>query len=595
MYLKNNSIGTLFILVAFLSSCANKTSPTGGPKDEDPPVLELSVPENKALNYTDQKITLEFDEYIKLNNPKEEIIITPRLLGEYEIKTKKNKVIIQIEDTLLSNTTYTLSFREGIQDLNEGNSPENLQLAFSTGDYLDSLSISGNVYHLLTNAPGKNITISLYDTEDTLDVFNSPPIYFTKSTAKGDFIFNNLKNGEYNIYAINDKNKNLILESKNETYAYLDKSVRIDSNLFDIKLPLISLDVTPLELQSSRTRGHYFVLKYNKYVSSFELNGLDPQTEIPPTSFSEDHREIIFYNTNSFVDSLGLIIQTYDTINNSVVDTAYVKFAETKRDRTEYDIAYSKITTTKESPLIKLEVNFSKPTTILHSDSIFFEVDSVQQIPLDTSNFTWNIQHTQLTILKQLDKKLFEAPPVADVPSDTSKNIALSKPLKTPDKRKTLGQKPDNSLKQDSTKAKASPPKNNDPRMYFGTAAFLSVEQDSSIFNTEKLTFINPSSMGIIHVQVDTGHPSYYIQLIDNKGSVVAERYNEKKFTLDNTKPGDYEIRVLIDRNQDNKWNIGDVTKSILPEPVHFYTSEEGTTKLTLRANWELGPIKLKF
>lgn len=559
-------------------------------------MLELSVPENKTLNYTDQTITLQFDEYIKLNNPKEEIIITPRLLGEFEIKMKKNRVIIQIEDTLLSNTTYTINFREGIQDLNEANSPENLQLSFSTGDYLDSLSLSGNVHHLLTNSPGENITISLYDAKDTLDIFNSPPIYITKSASSGDFTFNNLKNGEYNIYAISDKNKNMQLESKNEAYAYLDKSLHIDSNFIDIKLPLISLDVTPLELQSSRTRGHYFVIKYNKYVSSFRLNDLNDQTEIPPTSFSQDHQEIIFYNKNLFADSLGLIVQAYDTINKSVIDTVYVKFEETKRDREDYTIRYTKQSATKKAPEIKIEIEFSKPTQILHPDSILFEVDSTQQIPLDTSNFTWNSQHTLLTIIKPLDKKLFETPSVAD----TSQSVTSSKPVNALGKRKVLGNKsgstpqPD-SNKADSTKSKVSPPKNNDPRMYFGTAAFISVEQDSSLFSTEKLTFTDPTSMGIILIEVETAFPSYYIQLIDSKGSVMSQRYNEKTFSLDNTKPGDYEIRVLIDQNEDKKWNIGDVTKNILPEPVYFYISEEGTSKLTLRANWELGPIKLKF
>ena len=101
--------------------------------------------------------------------------------------------------------------------------------------------------------------------------------------------------------------------------------------------------------------------------------------------------------------------------------------------------------------------------------------------------------------------------------------------------------------------------------------------------------------MGIILIEVETEHPSYYLQLIDNKGSIVSERYNPKKLSLENTKPGDYEIRVLLDQNQDKKWSIGDITKNLLPEPVYFYTSEEGTSKITLRANWELGPILLKF
>lgn len=583
MFLKSKTRWIVLIISLHLSSCAHQTSPIGGPKDEAPPALTVSIPKNESLNFNKQKITLEFDEYIKLNNPKEEIIITPRLLGEYDIKYKKNKVTIELEDSLQSNTTYTFNFRESIQDLNESNSPDNLQLAFSTGDYLDSLSITGNTFNLLDNKPGKDITISLYDANDTLNLFNSAPIYFTKSKVNGDFIFNNLKNGKYNIFAISDKNKNLILESKNESYAYLDHSINLDSNKTAISLPLISLDITPLEMQSSRARGHYFVLKYNKYVSTFSQKTMFPDNSIPAASFSKDHREIKYYNPNTIADSLGLIINAFDTIRNFVTDTVYLKFEETKRTPDNFEFTNSQISIDKTKPIISTDISFSKPISVINFDSIYFQIDSTRHITFDSTNFMWNNNSTLLTITKSIDSELFITPEKEAVKSDST-----SRPKGKPDR--TLANK-----REKNSSTTASPRKNNDTRLYLGIAAFLSIEQDSSIHHVQKATFINPSTTGSILIAVETTSNSFFTQLINSSDEVIAENYSQKKFSFENTPPGKYTLRILVDQNENKAWDIGDITKNIIPEPVIFYVSEEGISEITIRANWVLGPNVIKF
>ncbi len=591
MSLKNKTGLIALIIIMYASSCANKTSPTGGPRDETPPALIVTSPKNESLNFEGQNIILEFDEYIKLDNPKEEIIITPRLLGEYEISYKKNKVTLKIEDSLQANTTYTFSFRESIKDLNEANAPENLQLAFSTGDYLDSLSIEGNVFRLLTNKPKKNIAVSLYEASDTLDLFNSPPIYFTKTNDKGDFKFNNLKNGEYKIFAINDKNKNLTLESKTEEYGFLDKNINLDSNIVDIKLRLINLDVSPLKMQSARTRGHYFVLKYNKYISSYSQKTLVSDKDIPATSISEDHREIKYYNPNTIADSLGIIINTYDTINNLTTDTVYVKFEETKRKRDKFEFTTTKISIDKIDPKIATEVAFTKPISIINFDSLYFQIDSTTQISFDSSDLKWNKNKTLLTITKSFDPELFIKPEQEKSLPDTTMfgKKSISKGLSTEDK----------SLSSKDTKDISSKPslpkKNNDTRLYMGISAFQSIEQDSSIYKVQKVSFTNPSTTGSLLIKIETSSKNYYTQLINNKGEVVFENYSNKEFSFDNTLPGKYTIRILVDENGNGIWDIGDITKNIVPEQVYFYISEEGTSEITIRANWVLGPNIIKF
>ena len=137
------------LYILFLLSCAKQSAPTGGPKDSIPPIMVRSFPKQKQLNFKEKKITLEFNEAIQILNPREQLIITPTVGKDYKATANKKEVTIQFEDDFKDSTTYTINFREAVSDLTEKNAAKNLQLAFSTGPYIDSLIIEGNVYDLL--------------------------------------------------------------------------------------------------------------------------------------------------------------------------------------------------------------------------------------------------------------------------------------------------------------------------------------------------------------------------------------------------------------------------------------------------------------
>ncbi|HNB62825.1 MAG TPA: Ig-like domain-containing protein, partial [Saprospiraceae bacterium] len=128
-----------FLVAIVLSGCASLTSPNGGPKDKEPPILLNSTPKHKQIHVTATTIILNFNEPIKLNNPREEILISPSPGKGIEYKAKGNTVIITTKRPWRDSTTYNIQFRDGIQDLTEGNTPPDLNLSFSTGDYLDSM------------------------------------------------------------------------------------------------------------------------------------------------------------------------------------------------------------------------------------------------------------------------------------------------------------------------------------------------------------------------------------------------------------------------------------------------------------------------
>jgi hypothetical protein len=196
------------VLLLLWSTCANIKTPSGGPKDKRPPKLVSSKPAANQINYKGVSVELTFNESIKLNNPKEEIIISPSPAKDIEFTTKGNKVLILPKTPWKDSTTYSILFREGVQDITESNSPTNLKLAFSTGPWIDSLMLSGNAFDLIAGQPKEKITVAVYSA-DTFDIFNDTPSYFTKTDKRGNFVLENIRAGQYKIYAFEDKNKNL--------------------------------------------------------------------------------------------------------------------------------------------------------------------------------------------------------------------------------------------------------------------------------------------------------------------------------------------------------------------------------------------------
>jgi len=212
------------LLVLFFFQCARQTQPNGGPKDIAPPELLSSNPANGEKNFQKNTIELTFDEFVKLKDPKEEILITPSLGTNTKFIAKKNKVIITPENKWIDSTTYSIAFRDGIQDINESNPTDDLHLAFSTGPIIDSLRIFGSVSEVFKDQIPEKITIGLYQS-DTFDIFKHKPILFSKSDKSGKFSMPNLKAGKYFIYAFDDKNKNQKVDSKTECFGFLVREI----------------------------------------------------------------------------------------------------------------------------------------------------------------------------------------------------------------------------------------------------------------------------------------------------------------------------------------------------------------------------------
>ena len=218
----------LFVLIfMILIGCARIGSPAGGPMDEEPPKIRKSDPPNFTTEFQGKNIEIQFDEYIRLDDVNQKLIISPPLQSRPQVRTKGKSVLISIEDTLIENTTYTFNFNDAIVDNNEGNPLENFQFVFSTGSTLDSLILAGRVINAFNNEIPDNVVIVLYEDLSDSAIFKNQPLFLTKLNDKGQFLLRNLRAGTYQIYALQDENLNYIYDPP-EPVAFSDTLVRMN-------------------------------------------------------------------------------------------------------------------------------------------------------------------------------------------------------------------------------------------------------------------------------------------------------------------------------------------------------------------------------
>ena len=262
-------------------NCANQRTPTGGPKDTIPPTLISSIPLNETVNFNNNWIELSFDDNINTTALKKNLIISPLTELKYSITTKKNRVRLTFESPLLDNTTYTFNFLQGITDLTEKNPVVNLSLALSTGLFIDSLIITGNVRELYKQQPTKNVLVGLYPYSDSLNLAVDKPLYFNTTNDSGIYKIQNIKFGEYKLFAFSDDNKNFNFDAENEAYGLRPSYISLLGNIKNANIIINTIDSRPLKLISARPFGRYFNVRYSKPITSYKITPCSYQTFLP--------------------------------------------------------------------------------------------------------------------------------------------------------------------------------------------------------------------------------------------------------------------------------------------------------------------------
>ncbi|GAB4188643.1 MAG: Ig-like domain-containing protein [Thermoflexibacter sp.] len=536
-----------FLFVSFLFyACASIGTPTGGPKDTKPPVLLNSIPKDQSTNFKGRVIALQFNEYIELKNIKQGLLITPSLSedNDYEYKINQPNLILTFKRDLAPNTTYVLDFGEVVTDVTEKNKAENLKLAFSTGSSIDSSFIQGTIRDLYTNKPLIKGTVGIYNAEDTLDIEKNKPLYYTKTDSLGKFKLRNLKPAKYKIYALlEDKKKDNIYNGDiEEKIAFLDKPVDLTNRPFALvdELRVASYDLKPIKLLRPRKNRHYVEWRANKEIDNYEVKFTDNQYDTAVLHTKEKDFVRFFHTSNTDTDSIEITLTVKDSLGNSATETNKIKFEQVEKLRplalsfSEFPKSGTALEPRKDSTYqVNLTFRFNKPMKeIINIDSIFYKVspkDTIGQ-KLALNDFQWNENRTAISI----SKKIFSKEPI---------NFTLKK------------------------------------------GVFISIENDSSAarpiisYPIKKI-----EEFGTISGQVRSQqYKSFIIQLLDEGYKQVEQEIaNTTNFKFTYVKPGKKRIRVLIDENNDGKWEKGDFKNRIPPEKIFFFKEA-----IQVKPNWD--------
>ena len=206
-------------------SCANIGNPSGGPIDKTPPIFMRSNPTPNAVNVKDRKIEISFDEIVTLKDPSTKIIVSPAQTEMPRMSALGRKVTVELVDSLLPNTTYTIDFSNSIQDNNEGNAIDNFAFAFSTGSVIDSMRVSGYVIDSRTLEPMQSVVVGLQSNLADSAFHKEKLQRVALTNDRGQFTIRNVSPGSYHIFALKDLDRDYKFGNPTEDIAFLDSII----------------------------------------------------------------------------------------------------------------------------------------------------------------------------------------------------------------------------------------------------------------------------------------------------------------------------------------------------------------------------------
>lgn len=513
--------GLIFVLVA----CAQINPLQGGSKDQYAPRIDSSgtYPLSGQTNFNGDEIIIKFEEYIALNNPNDNIIITPQLENQPVIEAKNKKLSILFNEQLKENTTYTISFNRAVTDITEKNDSI-FQFVFSTGDYIDSLQITGRVTDAFTNTPEEGLLVGLYEgnVESEFDSipFNERPVYIAQTNKSGKFVMNYLKGGEYYLFAIQDDNRNLRLDPS-EKMAFIGEKIEVsnDNEPFELFSFMSENSASKLTTTKFDYPGRLEFI-FSNPPEKFELKHLkEGQPEIiKEDSDSED--SLVYWLTGSPGSKMKFIVdygEEPDTLN------PLYKGSPGPGEITGLTVS-NNLVNGKLLPKTNLGFEFSEPIESFAPEKIHFMTkDSVELTAplLKTEN------------LRTL---------VAD---SLPENIGL--------------------IKIDSAAVTS----------FFGHINREDIWVSLSVLET--------SYFGSLILNVDTVFQvPVFVELLDEKNEVIRSVSFQKQMFFPELIPGKYQLRLIFDTNSDGEWTPGDLKEKRQPESV-IYNRE----LIDIKSKWE--------
>ncbi|WP_445716494.1 Ig-like domain-containing protein [Flavobacterium sp.] len=524
---KFKKIAFLFAILLLLTNCAKRGFIAGGAKDTIAPKITYSSPENFKTNFNGNEIKIVFDELIKVKNINKQLIISPPMKKQPVIIPQGNAskfISIKILDTLQPNTTYSFNFGQSITDNNEGNPYSQFKYVFSTGSYVDSLTVVGKIKDAYQQMPENFVSVMLYDAQTFTDstVYKETPLYVTNTLdSLKVFSLENLKEGTYRIVAMKDKSSNNIYNPSIDKIGFLDYPITIPTSdmfeleLFQEKKPFKAEKPTQ-ESNNKLFLGYEGDFKNTKITAAYQ----DKEVPIKVTKFPEKNKDSvqIFY-PNVKMDSLQITVSNGNYIKTFTSKLKEIEAVDTLKIEKKSGslLAFRDPLVLKSStPLIKIDNSKIK---LINKDSVAVSF---------TSNYNDFDQEISIDFKKDEDEKYkIEILPGAFV---------------------DFYEKTNDSLKYN-----------------------LSTKQLADYGNLN-INLINVKRFPVIVELLEKDNVLYRMSSAD-----------KTNFFFETIEPKQYTVRIIYDENANNEWDTGNYLAKKQAEEIIYFPK-----LIDVRANWDV-------
>lgn len=516
-----------FYQIFLVGGCASQKTIQGGPRDSIAPKVLKMLPENLTTNFNAKTITIQFDEYFKLNDQFREFSVSPDMARLPQLKIKKRALEISFQDTLEKNTTYTLNFGKSIADINENNVLKNFTYVFATGPKLDSLSISGQVLDALTDEPILDALAFIVPIDrDTIIGKTKPSIYATTDSS-GRFQLNNLRENTYTVYALKEKTSDKIYQQVSDEIGFLPDSIVLKANISDLKIKVFKED--PQEFRTIDRK----IAPDGTILITWNQKLRQPSVVITEPANLDAAKQFQFSKNNDSV-RVWLNDLSFDSTKVSIMEAGKllqtVKLTRGKKDTyTRTLMPADNLEGGQLNPNKRLRLTFPTPVLSIDRTKIQLLEDSVAV--------------TNFQLLKDS----------ADF---------LSYYVQFPWDRGT------------------------EYEMKFNPGAITGMFDSKNKEFTKAFELASADDYGSLglSIKVPEANKSYVVQVTNERKETISEHVIRRDTTLNftNYRAGKYFLRVVYDNNGNGIWDTGRVSLKQLPEQIYNEPQE-----LSIRANWD--------
>lgn len=602
------ALHTIFALLAVVlcAACASIGRPEGGPRDEDPPVFVRSNPEPGALNFSNNNLAIYFDENIKVEDVMNKVVVSPVQKNPPRVSANGKRLSVELQDTLLENTTYTIDFSDAVRDLNENNILDGFAIDFSTGPTRDSLVISGMLFDARNLEPAQGMIVGVYSNLSDTAISTLPFDRIAKTNQYGQFVIRNLAEGTYRLFAVNDQNRDYHWD-RSEDVAFYD---------FPITPTVEPITVTDT-LRASNGLDSIVIRDGVRYLPN----------DILLTWFNENYRSQYLKN-NARVDSTRILIQmgapsdTFPTLTLLNTSAAGRRIEE--------------ISLLEHSGLRDSLTYWLTDPEVIHADTLIFETRYLKTDSLDALTWTTDtlklINKSAKEFRRKLDQEREKAEKARKKAEKEGNDSAVSAKLAPETKFLTFSQKssgtqdinkpiyftssePIDSIRPGSVRleimrdtvwtdlgpqqlvrdslnqllnyslhAKWEPGAKY--RLSIDSAAITGIYGLSNNKLTNEFSVKNLEDYSVVIFKLSGYNPDeqVVVQMLNSSDTPVATRIARNgEVRFDYLQPGNYYARAFIDRNGNGLWDTGNIGSKTQPEDVYYFSK-----KLKLKKNWDL-------